>query len=90
MMTGKKISRSKECAFQIIDGNAIVVQSKKRTVHWLNETATEIWKCLEQDHSIDDLIDSICSEFETTKDEASADVLNFINDMLTNGLIKTI
>ena len=36
-------------AFQIIDGQAVVVQTRKRIVGIFNEVATDIWKFLEKE-----------------------------------------
>ena len=55
----------------------------------LNETGKLIWKTLEQEATIDDVVDAITKEFECDdKELVKSDVANFIAKLEKDGILE--
>ncbi len=58
------------------------------SIYTLNEVGTSIWQLIDGQHSVDQLIESISSEYEVSKEEASNDVFDFLSTLEAEGLIR--
>ena len=55
----------------------------------LNETGKVIWKTLEKEATVDDVVDAITKEFECDdKELVKTDVINFINKLEKDGILE--
>lgn len=86
-MNERFIINEKNVAFRIIDGEAIVVNLKKSNFHTLNPVATFIWNNLDGKTQVQEIIKNISNEFDVEPDLARKDCLEFLNDLLNEGLI---
>ncbi len=77
-------------AFQILDGLAVVVATRKRMVHRLDEISTELWKYLEPSRTVDDLVRFVVSEYEVDRDTAQADMTEFVEDLVRKELLQVV
>ncbi len=77
-------------AFQILDGLAVVVATRKRMVHRLDPVATDLWRYLEPGRSIDELVDFLLSEYDVDVETARADVKEFVQDLVKRELLEVI
>ncbi|MEQ1717679.1 MAG: PqqD family protein [Hyphomicrobium sp.] len=58
------------------------------TYYSVNDTARVIWKMLDGNQPIDELIASLALEYEVAPDQCEADILQFLETLLEEGLIE--
>lgn len=58
------------------------------SVYTLNETAYFIWKLIDGENNIEDIIDAVIREYDVSRETASADVSDFIIEMSKYIIIK--
>ncbi|MEW5807149.1 MAG: PqqD family protein [Acidobacteriota bacterium] len=80
--------RSKDAAFRVIDGQAIVVLPEKSEVKILNEVGSRIWQLMDGNVSVDDICTKICTEYEVSREAALSDVMNFIKQLGDQGMLE--
>jgi len=73
--------------FQEIDGQAVVVVPSRREMHELDETATFLWRELERERSVAELVGALCGEFEVEPDRAEKDVRAFVARLEEKGMV---
>jgi PqqD family protein of HPr-rel-A system len=74
--------------FQRLDEEAIVVDPRTREVHLLNETGARIWELLEEESTVDELVEALADEYEgAAPDALRAEVEGFIADLGGKGLV---
>ena len=71
-------------------GDHIVIldSQNKQMVHHLEEVAALIWKSLSVGKSEDSIIQEICSQYDTTEENAKADFDNFIDNLKSQDLLE--
>lgn len=62
----------------------------ENTYYELNEVAFEIWNCIENEKSIEDIVSYVGKEFDVDDKILVKDVYEFINVMENNNVIKVI
>lgn len=83
------ICRSPWTPYQILDGEAIIVHSRTRGLHRLNETGTEIWKFLETPKTVLQIMEHLKDEFEAPSDEELFnDVCEFLGELLEHDVFR--
>lgn len=53
----------------------------------LNETAADIWKILEDEHTVDEVVDILALSYEHDRDEIRDNVLEFIHTLEENDML---
>jgi hypothetical protein len=85
-----RLRQTPRCAWQVIDGSAFVVMPRDRMLHMLNEVGTHLWKRLEKERTLEDLVASVTEEFEVDADTAGKDVKEFLKEMMARGLVECV
>ena len=75
-------------AFQVLDGLAVVVATRKRKVHRLDEVSTDLWKFLEPGRTVEELVDYLVSEYDVELETAQRDMLEFVEKLHEEGLLQ--
>lgn len=75
-----------------IAGEMLLVPTGTRTQEFngmicLNETGIFLWEAIQTPKTVDELVEILIKEFETTVEEAKSDILDFIKCALDNQLI---
>ncbi len=78
----------KNLAFQIISGEAFIVDSEKSMLHNLNETGTLIWKNLLKGKEKKEIISNMLKNFNVSEKEAKKDYLNFLKELKSKNLLE--
>ena len=73
-------------AHRAIGGRVAIVKPHEKRFITLNETASFIWTHLETE-TVASLAERVSGAFEVSSEDATADVLGFIEKLLSNGLI---
>ena len=75
-------------AFQILDGLAVVVATRKRMVHRFDDVSTDLWKFLEPGRTVEELVDYLVSEYDVELETAQRDMLEFVEKLYGEGLLQ--
>ena len=86
-------AQNKEVVAREIEGETIIVPIRKgvgdmNSVYTLNSVGTVLWHFMAESHSVPEMVERICSEFEVTPGQALGDVEGFIGSLLEENLIE--
>lgn len=91
-LTEKFIKRNPQCAFRVIDNQALVVKvsaDEGNRVYSLNSTGTLIWELADGTTKLSDIASAAKVKFEVTDDEMLlADLDEFVEDMAGRDLLE--
>ena len=73
---------------EILDDEAVIVDSQSGRVHQLNRMASRIWQWLDGSKDHHRLAELVFDEFDVGLDVARNDVDLFLNELLQQGLLE--
>jgi len=79
--------RSPDTAFRIIENEAVVVSCTEGTARVLNETGARVWELLDGVRGIDEIIEIIIADFKVSKEEARADIVEFLKELIEKKMV---
>lgn len=84
---------SKEFALREIAGNYIVIPVGENAVNFkamitLNETGSFLWKQLQEERTLKELLDAMLEEYEVDKQTANLDIESFIEKLRIAGILE--
>lgn len=85
LKTGYLVREIADCHIVVPIGERIIEFKGLMT---LNETGSFIWKCLSEDISYSQLLDSILAEYEIDEATAKADLDEFLNVARESGVLE--
>jgi hypothetical protein len=74
------------CVRKIDDETMFLTESGDEIIT-LNEVGSFIWEQIDGQHSLADVLDILCDEFEVSRDEAAADLEAFVVQLQDHGLV---
>jgi len=74
------------CVRQVGDETVFLADSGSRFIS-LNPVGSFIWQQMDGVHTLQDILDILCDEYEVTRDVATTDLATFVNQLSTQGLI---
>ncbi len=80
------VRRNNDIAWRVIEGEALVVDSRKSFIYPLNAVGTRIWELLDGQKSCRDILAVMDEEFEGDCVEHQSDLLEFLEDAISKGL----
>jgi hypothetical protein len=80
------IRRNDDIAWRVIEGEALVVDSRNSLIYPLNAVATRIWESLDGQRNCRDVLAIIDDEFEDDSETHCQDILEFIEEVVSKGL----
>lgn len=87
-MTTRIPKRQRSSASRVIDGAAVVIQTKLSDVALLNEVGTLVWGSIDGARSEADLVALVTESFEVTPDQAARDVGAFLDELAAASLVE--
>ena len=84
----KKIVKTNNIAARVIEGKAFIINTKTSMLHELDDIGTFIWKHIEKKHSLEEIVNSLTTEFEVTVNQAECDLEEFLSELNKKGLIE--
>jgi hypothetical protein len=84
--------RSRTVVSRVVAGETLIVPVRGKvgdlaSIYSFNGTGSLIWQLLESPRPISDLIDAVEREYEVAREQAQPDVMTFVNEMLSAGLL---
>jgi hypothetical protein len=83
----KYVVRNRDMVWRMVGNEAFIIDKDGTKIHQLNRVGSEIWKISEGNLTIRQIIETICNQFEITEEEAEKDSAEFIETMLSEGLV---
>jgi len=74
-------------AWQIVDGEAIIVDLASGNTIGLNATGTFIWTQIDGDRDADSIAVAVAGEFNVDNEEAASHTREFLTDMNSRALV---
>ena len=85
------IKRSRRAVSRIVDGQALILDTSRDEIRQLNEVGSLIWSMiLKSECTRDELLNEITSAFDVSRDEAEADLDEFLSSLEALNLIERI
>ena len=76
-----------EVASKLIDNEVIIVNPQKAKVLITNEVGAAIWELIDGKRNISTILNTIIENFYIDRKTAKIDLLNFLGDLLSKGVI---
>jgi hypothetical protein len=78
--------RNPSVLWRELDGEAILLDPGVGCSYTLNPVGTLIWKLLDGQHSMEDIVAAICEAYEVAAGQAGQDAQRLFDELLANGL----
>jgi nucleoside-diphosphate-sugar epimerase len=86
-MYEKKPVRNKNTISRKIEDETLVLDLLTKQYHILNETAGKIWELSDGNHTIQEIAEEICREYDKSVDIVKEDVLHTVEGLSKVGVI---
>lgn len=77
-----------ETAYQVFEGQAVLLAPRSSEIYRLNQTATTLWEALKAPLEPRELIAALVAGFEVGEDRARRDVEAFLREFVDRQLIR--
>lgn len=81
------VKRKSDLRWKYVDSEVLIISSNKKDIHQLNDVGSWIWQQLEEDSTIQQLVDRLNLYFFVSKEEAESDIKDFLGELRSAGLI---
>ncbi len=71
-----------QVATRTVDGEALIVLADSGQVNVLNPVGTRMWELMDGRHSVQQIADAICDEFDVTEVQAKQDLAEFVQQLI--------
>lgn len=77
-----------------VAGETVIVPVSGRvgdleSIYTLNDVGSRIWQLIEQPASVAAIVDAIAEEYQVERGEAERDVLTFLHELESKGLVRS-
>jgi hypothetical protein len=73
--------------FQELQGEAVLLNLKTGVYLGLNQIGTRIWQLLQQDGTLNTVLEAILQEYDVTREKCAQDLLDLVGQMEKQGLL---
>jgi Coenzyme PQQ synthesis protein D (PqqD) len=93
--TTVRFIRNREVVSRQIEGELIIVPIRRgvgdlNSLYTLNPVGSVLWEFMTEGHSLSEMVQRICEEFEVTKTQAQDDIRQFLDSLLEEKLIQSV
>ena len=78
---------SKRCAWQVLEGEAVVIDLAKRRVLGLNPAGSLIWSKVDGASTVEKIAEALAEQFDLSRKAAIDDCTAFFDRMVLRGLV---
>jgi hypothetical protein len=87
--------RNREVVSRQIEGELVIVPIRRgvgdlNSLYTLNSVGSILWEFMTESHTVPEMVNRVCDEFEVTSIEAQADIQEFLGSMLEEKLIQPV
>jgi hypothetical protein len=80
-------NHSQGCVSRIFDLETVVILPQTGQVVVLNEVGSIIWKLIDGNRDVNEIVKVICEQYNVEKEQAERDVSEFIEKLLIRGML---
>ena len=89
MENNKRIQvKAKAIAWQMLDENVVILQSREAMAHELNGSAAKIWMNITGEKSVEQINNDLCAEYGLKESEILSDTSEFVSELVEKGLCQ--
>lgn len=88
MMNSKIYEILPSLMLQVIDGEALLMDTDSREFYELNESGLVLWKIIKKHNSFHDVLNEILDSFEVSKEQAENDLNSFIDYLVKKNILE--
>lgn len=88
LIPSSKIQKSNAFPWQEMEGRVLILNSGHNRAHELNETASWVWKAIENDLTYGELFNDMIQEFQVEPNELDGDLRIVLDHMKQQNLIQ--
>ena len=82
-----RVTPSPDAICTMVDGEAVVLHLGNGFYYSLNPVGATIWEEFSKGHTMSEIVDTVCKEFEVTQDVATKDLADLMADLSKEGLV---
>lgn len=83
------VSRSKEIAARVLDGEMMIMSARDSRLFNLNEVGTLIWQAADGVTTLEEIVkQKVCVEFEVEPEQAFQDAEAFVRELAEHGIMR--
>jgi hypothetical protein len=87
--------RNREVVSRQIEGELVIVPIRRgvgdlNSLYTLNSVGSILWEFMTESHTVPEMVNRVCDEFEVTSMQAQADIREFLGSMLEEKLIQPV
>ena len=87
--------RNREVVSRQIEGELIIVPIRHgvgdmNSLYTLNQVGTVLWDFMQEEHTVPEMMNRVCEEFEVTATQALDDIREFLNSLLEEKLVQLV
>jgi hypothetical protein len=87
--------RNHDVVSRQIEGELIIVPVRRgvgdmNSLYTLNSVGSVLWDFMAEEHSLPEMVQRICDEFEVSASQAKSDIQSFLDSMLEEKLIQSV
>ncbi len=79
---------SDDVVFRQLEGEAVILNLETGVYFGLNEAGTRIWSLLQEDGSLERVVERMQNEYAVSAEALQEDVLRLVDQMLEKGLVR--
>jgi coenzyme PQQ biosynthesis protein PqqD len=74
--------RAAGVSYEVVDGQAVVIDPEGRELITLNEVGTQVWEQLDGERGVTEIVDALLGKFEgVSRDDFERDVRAFLDEL---------
>jgi Coenzyme PQQ synthesis protein D (PqqD) len=87
--------RNREVVSRQIEGELIIVPIRHgvgdmNSLYTLNQVGTVLWDFMQEEHTVPEMMNRVCEEFEVTATQAQDDICEFLDSLLEEKLVQLV
>ncbi len=87
--------RNRDVVARQIEGELIIVPVRRgvanmNSLYTLNPVGSVLWNFMADDHSVPEMVQRVCDEFEVSAAQASKDIQAFLDSMVEEKLVESV
>lgn len=87
--------RAQEVVSRKIEGELIIVPIRSgvgdlNSLYTLNPVGSVLWDFMAEDHTVAEMVQRVCDEFEVTATQAQQDIESFLNSLVEEKLVQSV
>jgi hypothetical protein len=81
--------RAAGVSYEVVEGQAVVIDPEGRELITLNEVGTQIWEQLDGERGVTELVDALLGNFEgVSREQFEADVVAYLDELRVAGILE--